>query len=55
VREAIEAFSRKVNAPLEKAMQECVAILRKLIERGFVVAAPDRNAPEAVGKASGMR
>jgi methylase of polypeptide subunit release factors len=55
VREAIEAFSRKVNAPPERAMQECVAILRKLIERGFVVAALDRNAPEAVDKASGMR
>lgn len=55
VREAIELFSQKVNAPLEKVQPECVAMLRKLIERGFVVAVQDQHAPEVTCKASGMR
>ncbi len=55
VQEAVELFSRKVDAPLEKVQPECVAMLRKLIERGFVVAAHDQNASEATCKPAGMR
>jgi methylase of polypeptide subunit release factors len=37
--EAIEEFAREANAPLEKVRTECLGIIRKLIERGFMVAA----------------
>jgi hypothetical protein len=37
--EAIDSFAREVDAPHEKVQSECVSMLRKLIERGFMVAA----------------
>lgn len=37
-REAIELFARKADAPVEKVQMECLSLLRKLIERGFIVA-----------------
>jgi methylase of polypeptide subunit release factors len=37
-REAIEAFARNADAPLEKVQTECLGMVRKLIERGFMVA-----------------
>lgn len=55
VGEAIELFSQKVNAPLEKVQPECVAMLRKLIERGFMVAVHDQRVSEVTCNASGMR
>lgn len=36
--EAIEAFARDADAPLEKVQSECLGMLRKLIERGFMLA-----------------
>ena len=39
--QAIEAFAVGANAPIETVRCECLAMIRKLIERGFVVAAPD--------------
>ncbi len=36
--EAIERFAASVEAPVEKVQTECLAIIRKLIERGFMVA-----------------
>lgn len=36
--EAIEAFAAQGNAPVEKVQRECLGIIRKLIERGFMVA-----------------
>jgi predicted RNA methylase len=37
--EAIEAFAVTANAPLETVRVECLGMLRKLIERGFIVGA----------------
>jgi methylase of polypeptide subunit release factors len=39
--QAIEAFAVDANAPVETVRRECLAMIRKLIERGFVVLAPD--------------
>ena len=36
--EAIEGFASSANAPLEKVQGECLEMIRKLIERGFMVA-----------------
>jgi hypothetical protein len=36
--EAIEEFARRANAPPEKVKLECLGMIRKLIERGFMVA-----------------
>ena len=36
--EAIEAFASTVQAPLERVQEECIAMIRKLIERGFMAA-----------------
>jgi SAM-dependent methyltransferase len=35
--QAIQAFAESANAPVDTVMRECLAIIRKLIERGFVV------------------
>jgi len=37
--EAIEAFAGKANAPVDAVQTECLAIIRKLLERGFMVPA----------------
>jgi len=37
--DAIEAFAAQANAPMEAVEKECLGIIRKLIERGFMVAA----------------
>jgi SAM-dependent methyltransferase len=37
--EAIQAFAANANAPVEKVQGECLTMIRKLIERGFMVAA----------------
>jgi SAM-dependent methyltransferase len=37
--EAIQSFAAQANAPLEAVKNECLGIIRKLIERGFMVAA----------------
>ena len=37
--EAIQAFATAANAPLEIVRKECLAMIRKLIERGFFVIA----------------
>jgi hypothetical protein len=37
--EAIQDFAARANAPLEKVQGECLAMIRNLIERGFMVAA----------------
>ncbi len=36
--EAIESFAAQANAPGEAVQRECLAIIRKLLERGFMVA-----------------
>ena len=36
--EAIQAFATQANAPLDAVEKECLGIIRKLIERGFMVA-----------------
>lgn len=38
--QAIQAFAVNVNAPIETVRKECLAMIRKLIERGFIVVAP---------------
>jgi predicted RNA methylase len=35
--QAIQAFAESANAPLETVTRECLEMIRKLIERGFVV------------------
>ncbi len=35
--QAIQAFAETANAPMETVTRECLAMIRKLIERGFVV------------------
>jgi hypothetical protein len=37
--QAIQDFARTANAPLETVRNECLNMIRKLIERGFMVAA----------------
>jgi hypothetical protein len=37
--EAIQAFASQANAPVEAVQKECLGIIRKLLERGFMVAA----------------
>jgi predicted RNA methylase len=39
--QAIQAFAVSANAPFETVRRECLEVIRKLIERGFVVVAPD--------------
>ncbi|HTZ58684.1 MAG TPA: methyltransferase [Acidobacteriaceae bacterium] len=39
--QVIQAFAASANAPLETVRQESLAMIRKLIERGFVVVAPN--------------
>ena len=36
-RQAIESFAASVDAPFEQVQDECLGMLRKLIERGFIV------------------
>lgn len=36
--EAIDTFAANANAPVEKVRTECLGMIRKLIERGFMVA-----------------
>lgn len=43
-REVIHEFARQVDAPLETVQTECVKILRRLIERGFVACSDCRAA-----------
>ncbi len=38
VAEAIQAFAAVANAPLETVQRECLAMIRKLIDRGFIAA-----------------
>lgn len=42
--EAIRNFARQVNAPVGQVQNECLGIVRKLLERGFLVA----DLPDAV-------
>ena len=37
--EAIQAFAAQANAPVDAVQKECLGIIRKLLERGFMVAA----------------
>jgi predicted RNA methylase len=37
--EAIQSFATQANAPVEAVKTECLGIIRKLLERGFMVAA----------------
>jgi hypothetical protein len=37
--QAIQAFAANANAPVEGVQKECLGIIRKLLERGFMVAA----------------
>ncbi|HTJ31314.1 MAG TPA: methyltransferase [Acidobacteriaceae bacterium] len=36
--ESIRNFAAQVNVPLEQVQRECIAMLRKLVERGFMLA-----------------
>lgn len=36
--ELIQVFAQEVDAPLEKVQSECLEIIRRLVERGFLVA-----------------
>jgi hypothetical protein len=36
--EAIQAFASQANAPVDAVQNECLGIIRKLLERGFMVA-----------------
>jgi methylase of polypeptide subunit release factors len=36
--EAVQAFAEQANAPIEKVQNECLSMIRKLIERGFMIA-----------------
>ncbi|HET6206611.1 MAG TPA: methyltransferase [Terracidiphilus sp.] len=36
--EAVQALAANVNAPVENVQRECLAMIRRLIERGFMVA-----------------
>jgi methylase of polypeptide subunit release factors len=48
--EAIEAFAQQVNIELERVTPECLKMIRKLVERGLMVAAAPGN--ESAGPAS---
>ena len=37
VGELVETFARQVDAPYEKVQTECLGILRRLLERGFLL------------------
>jgi len=37
VGEVVEKFAKQVDAPFEQVQRECLAIIRKLIERGFLL------------------
>jgi hypothetical protein len=39
--QAIQEFAVVANAPLETVRRECLAMMRKLIDRGFMVVVPD--------------
>ena len=39
--QAVAALAVSANAPIDTVRRECLAMMRKLIERGFVVVAPD--------------
>jgi hypothetical protein len=39
--QAVEALAVSANAPVDIVRRECLAMMRKLIERGFVVVASD--------------
>jgi hypothetical protein len=39
--QAIQDFAAIANAPLDTVQRECLAMMRKLIDRGFMVVAPD--------------
>jgi Coenzyme PQQ synthesis protein D (PqqD) len=39
--QAVEALAESANAPVATVRRECLAMMRKLIERGFVVVDPD--------------
>src|ERR1700722_7368129 len=39
--QAVEALAASANAPVDTVRHECLTMMRKLIERGFVVVAPD--------------
>jgi predicted RNA methylase len=39
--EAIQAFAATASAPIEQVRRECLMMIRKLIERGFIVLAPE--------------
>jgi hypothetical protein len=39
--QAIEEFAVVAKAPVETVKRECLAMIRKLIDRGFMVVAPD--------------
>lgn len=39
--QAVQAFAANANAPIETVRRECLAIIRKLIERGFIVVVRD--------------
>ncbi len=39
--QAIQEFAAIANAPLDTVQRECLAMMRKLIDRGFMVVAPD--------------
>ena len=38
--EAIQVFASVANAPMEQVQSECLVMIRRLLERGFLVAAP---------------
>ncbi|HUD54594.1 MAG TPA: methyltransferase [Terracidiphilus sp.] len=46
---AIEEFAVRANAPFDRVSIECLALIRKLIERGFMVAAESDVVPAAAG------
>jgi hypothetical protein len=37
--ESIQAFAAQASAPVDAVQKECLGIIRKLLERGFMVAA----------------
>jgi hypothetical protein len=41
--EAIEAFAKRIDADVERVTQECLKMIRKLVERGLMIAAPWEN------------
>ena len=39
--EAVQSFAESVSAPLEQVRRECIAMIRKLVERGFIIVRED--------------